>query len=124
MSKEYEVGWGKPPEHTRFAKGRSGNPKGRPKGTKNFASDLREELTEPIAVKEGGVTKRITKQRAIIKRLLQRALEGDPRALSTTASLARTELADEIAASPDLSAEDDEILARYLGKQRRAPDGE
>ena len=32
----YAVGWGKPPRHTRFKKGQSGNPKGRPPGSKNM----------------------------------------------------------------------------------------
>ena len=43
MSDDYEVGYKKPPIHTRFKPGVSGNPKGRPKGTKNLATDLAEE---------------------------------------------------------------------------------
>jgi hypothetical protein len=42
---DYEVGYGKPPRETRFAKGQSGNPRGRPSGAKNFATLLREALT-------------------------------------------------------------------------------
>lgn len=42
-----EIGYKKPPRHTRFRKGQSGNPKGRPKGTQNLKTDLAEELSEP-----------------------------------------------------------------------------
>ena len=80
MSSEYEVGYRKPPKHTQFAKGESGNPKGRPSGTKNLRTDLREELSERITVREGERTFNITKQRGIIKGLVARTLKGDPRA--------------------------------------------
>jgi hypothetical protein len=40
MSEDYEVGYGKPPKHTQFQKGASGNAKGRLKGTKNLSTDL------------------------------------------------------------------------------------
>lgn len=80
MSDEYEVGYRKPPKHTQFAKGESGNPKGRPSGTKNLRTDLREELSERITVREGERTLKISKQRGIIKSLVARTLKGDARA--------------------------------------------
>jgi hypothetical protein len=43
---DYDVGHAKPPKHTRFQPGQSGNPRGRPKGTKNLKTDLIEELGE------------------------------------------------------------------------------
>src|ERR1700742_2968486 len=47
------VGYKRPPKHTQFRPGQSGNPKGRPKGTQNLKSDLREELGEIVRVREG-----------------------------------------------------------------------
>src|SRR5215470_19687518 len=86
MPKEYTVGYRKPPEATRFNPGQSGNPRGRPKGSPNLATDLSSELGELITVREGGAARRVSKQRALIKSLTAKALQGDVRA--TTALLA------------------------------------
>ena len=53
-SRYYHVGYGKPPVHSRFAKGKSGNPKGRPKGSGSLASRLQKMLGEEIAVQQAG----------------------------------------------------------------------
>lgn len=80
MSDDYVVGYGNPPLHTRFKPGQTGNPQGRPKGSKNLKTDLLEELSEPMKVTEGGQVRRISKQRALIKTLMARALKGNDRA--------------------------------------------
>ena len=89
MSSDGEVGYGKPPLHSRFKKGQSGNPKGRPKGTKNLKTDLREELQQPIMVREGERPLKISKQRAMVKALFAKSLKGDARSTHTLVNLLR-----------------------------------
>lgn len=78
---EYIVGYGKPPARTRFQKGQSGNPKGRPKGSKNLSTLLDEALNEPVVVSENGKRRRITKREAVLKQLVNKAASGNPKAI-------------------------------------------
>jgi hypothetical protein len=73
----YEVGRGKPPNNTQFQKGRSGNPKGRPKGSLNVATVLGRTLRERVTVNENGQRKTITKMEAAVKQLVNQAASGD-----------------------------------------------
>src|SRR6516164_8153933 len=59
---DYEVGYRKPPRHTRFNKGQSGNPKGRPGGAKNLSTLLNEALNELVIVAENGGRRKISKR--------------------------------------------------------------
>ncbi|MDA8048577.1 MAG: DUF5681 domain-containing protein [Rhodospirillales bacterium] len=76
------VGYGRPPQHTRFAKGRSGNPKGRPKGAKNFATLVTGALDERVVVKENGKRRSITKRQAIITQLVNKSAAADLKAIA------------------------------------------
>ena len=85
----YEVGYGKPPRHTRFRKGQSGNPRGRPKESKNLATLLKEALNEPVIVAENGGRRKITMREAIIKQLVKRSATADLRATKILLDLVR-----------------------------------
>lgn len=78
--KDYEVGYGKPPKHTQFKPGQSGNPQGRPKDTRNVKHVLLQVATEEMAITENGETKVVSKQEALIRSLFARALNGDQQA--------------------------------------------
>ena len=71
------VGYGNPPRHSRFKKGQSGNPKGRPKGSKNLATLLERVLTEQVLITENGRRRSISKLEASFKQLVNRAASGD-----------------------------------------------
>jgi Family of unknown function (DUF5681) len=75
--RDYEVGYGKPPRQTRFSKGQSGNPRGRPRGTKNLKTLLLEILSEQIIATANGRRRKITKAAAIVIQLVNRAATGD-----------------------------------------------
>ena len=80
------VGYKQPPKDRQFHRGQSGNLNGRPKGVRNFKTDLREELSEPISIREGDRDISISKQRALIKRLVASAIDGDARSIATLMS--------------------------------------
>ena len=109
---DYEVGYARPPVNTRFKPGQSGNPKGRPKGTKNLKTDLMEEANETILVREDGRKVRISRQRAVIKTLFMKALKGDVRSMAKILELIMTVngLAPEDEAEEPLSADEEEVL--------------
>lgn len=119
---DYEVGYRKPPAHTRFKKGQSGNPKGRRKGTQNLATDLAEELGERIRVREGDREYWASKQRAILKALMARASKGDVRAISVLFSIAKA-VKSESAATADepMTDSEQEIFDRFLARHVASP---
>ena len=112
----YEVGYGKPPKENRFTKGQSGNPKGRPKGTRNFKTDLEEELHEQVRITEGGKSEEVSKQRAILKRTFEKALMGDMRAVAMIGQwiMQHLGMVDEIIDTEGLNQDDKAIIERAL----------
>jgi hypothetical protein len=77
---DYAVGFGKPPVERRFKPGQSGNPKGRPKGSRNLQTLILEELRQRVKVTENGKTRTISKAQVVAKRLTTDAARGSLRA--------------------------------------------
>ena len=113
----YEAGRGKPPVHTRFKPGQSGNPRGRPKGSSSMATLLEAELSRRVTVSENGRRVTVSKRELVAKQAVNKAAAGDPRMLmlllKQSGSNATASASD--VASTVLDSEDDEqILAAWL----------
>jgi hypothetical protein len=122
-SPENDVGYRRPPTSTRFKKGQSGNPRGRPKATASFRSDLIAELQEKLVVTENGREKRITKQRAFIKTLTAAAIKKDIRAVNALLACMRLFGAtDDEPTDNNADPGDLEFLEGYLARQRKKPE--
>jgi hypothetical protein len=71
------VGRGNPPTHTRFRKGVTGNPKGRPKGSKNLSTLIMEASRDQVSATVDGKTRKISKIQATTMQLATKAASGD-----------------------------------------------
>jgi hypothetical protein len=84
----YSVGYGKPPEHTRFKPGRSGNPRGRAKGSPNVSTVLNAELSAKMHIVEGGRARKLSKGQVLIRQMVNKAVTGDVKAATFVLGLA------------------------------------
>lgn len=115
------VGYGKPPLGTRFKKGQSGNPKGRPKGSRNLSTVLGHVSREKVRVTENGKVRTMTKSEAMVRQLIAKALAGDLRAIKDVFGLHQIAEATpdmERSGMPDVE-KDQAILRRFLERTRK-----
>jgi hypothetical protein len=121
----YEIGYCKPPKHTRFKPGQSGYPTGRPRGQRNFKTAVREALKEKITIREGDRTRTVSKMDAIIQVTFNKALKADAKALVAFLQFVRwAGLIDEqpeLSSTESIGAEDEAILAGYLERHGLNP---
>ena len=114
--RDYEVGYGKPPCHTRFAQGQSGNPRGRPFGAKNLSTLLSDTLNETVIVTENGGRRKVTKRQAIIAQLVNRSASADFRAIKILLDIVRDIERQTEPSSPESSdfSEADEMVLEQI----------
>jgi hypothetical protein len=122
--RDYVVGYGKPPLHTRFQKGQSGNPTGRPRGKKNVSTLLSAALDAAIMVVENGRRKKISKREAIITQLVNKSASADLKATQIVLAMlqdveARAEDSSDSAAFTEA---DQEIIQRIQARMRTRTD--
>jgi hypothetical protein len=121
----YSVGYGRPPKATQFKPGRSGNPKGRPKGPRSIGAILRDVIAQRVPVAEGGKTRRLPALEVMLRRLVNEAMRSDPKAIKLLLTLVErytesTELEPHL---DELLADDQEILKQFVRGANR-PDTE
>jgi hypothetical protein len=88
MSNNDEIGFGKPPKRSQFQKGVSGNPSGRPRGSRNLATVLARALREKVVVNENGHRRTMSKLDAAVAQLVNKSASGDLAALRQLMALA------------------------------------
>jgi hypothetical protein len=122
----YAVGYRKPPKHTRFKPGQSGNPKGRPRRAKGLNTIVRENLTSKVAVRTPTGEKRISRMEAVVHKTVEQAMKGNHRAIAELLKLYASAVPDEKISDEtagqheDLTATDLAMLEAYrrrLGQQ-------
>jgi Family of unknown function (DUF5681) len=113
-----DIGYGKPPKSGRFEKGRSGNPKGRPKGQKNIAAIFAKVVYQKITVKEGGKTRRVTRFEAATMQLTNKAASGNVAAAKELIRWAEILEQQQYSNLPPPS-----LIVNFIQPPKRNPDG-
>lgn len=110
------VGYGRPPRHSQFKPGQSGNPRGRRKGSRGLKTDLHTELATKFSIQINGKPIKGTKQQLMLKALATRAATGDVKAASLLLPLILQVfgIEDRGADKAQLSSADEALLQQLL----------
>lgn len=120
MTKDYEVGYGKPPKQSQFKPGRSGNPRGRPKQKRTLTAKLEHELKKSITITENGRSTKVSKGDALAKTLVAKALKGDVKSLQLVINNSDSLRGHDALQPADLNALDMLILEQYAPGRKAA----
>jgi hypothetical protein len=118
--REHAANYRKPPEHTRFKKGQSGNPHGRP--AKNLPALLAAALNEKVTVTENGKRRQVTKREAVIAQLVNKSAAAELRATKMLIDMLRDierRAEPPVAAKSPFSPTDKEVLQQLIARLRR-----
>jgi len=119
---DYKVGPGRPPLHTRFKKGQSGNPGGR--SAKSLLALLANALNEAVYMTINGRRRRITKREAIVMQMVDKSASADLRATKMLIDLMKEiEQKASVAAPPPepprLAEAEEEVVQHFVARLRR-----
>jgi hypothetical protein len=121
---EYKVGRGRPPLHTRFKKGQSGNPRGPRPRPKDLPALLVAALNEPVVVTANGEPRQITKREAVVAQLVDKSTGADLRATKMLIDMLKDIEKRAVTATPPeaspLTPADEEVVENLLARLRRA----
>ena len=120
---KYEVGYGKPPQNTRFKPGQSGNPKGKPKGAKNLATIVDKAIKERVVVNENGKRRSVSKIEIVVKQIVNRAAMGDHKSstqLIPLVQISEGHTAADASATPILTEVDTLVMAHIEERYRQS----
>jgi hypothetical protein len=113
----YTVGYGKPPAHSQFRRGQSGHRAGRHKQAASLEKDVQRVLKTRVEVNAGGRSRKISTQQAVLVKLREKAMQGDPRALDRLLALAGWGKKRETEVNAQLlAAEDQAMLAHHTAE--------
>ena len=120
IKREYAANYRKPPEQTRFKKGQSGNPRGRP--AKNLPALLAAALNEKVTVTENGKRRQVTKREAVIAQLVNKSASAELRATKMLIDILRDIERKAEPAAPaksPFSPTDKEVVHQLIARLRR-----
>jgi uncharacterized protein DUF5681 len=117
----YEVGYRKPPRATQFKKGETGNPRGRPKGSKNFETKVKAVFDRKIVIQDNGKPRRITMADAVLMKLTAKAIAGDMSATRLAIGLLQMTRAESEPSDVFSSEADRSLLLSYLADTAPEP---
>ena len=117
-SGSYETGYGKPPKQHQFKPGQSGNPRGRPKGSKNTSTIIDEILNRKVRIRTERGVRKITVHEAMLTGIADQGLKGDTK--SAAFLLDRKERAEAAGDQPNTETMPDEreIIEFFLQKTK------